>query len=55
MSTFASTAMPSDRMNPAMPDRLSVIGISLNSANEMPMYKPSARMEKMPVRDTRTA
>ena len=32
ISTLASTAMPIERMKPAMPGRVSVTGMSLNSA-----------------------
>src|SRR3989338_761628 len=33
MRTFASTAMPSDKMNPAMPESVMVTGMSLKSAS----------------------
>ena len=46
--TLASTAIPIERMNPAMPAEVKVTGISLKTVRERIMYEPRAITEQRP-------
>jgi len=48
MSTFASTAIPTDKITPAIPANVRVTGITLNNARRSTRYKRRAKHAKSP-------